>query len=196
MNRLPGQRKSKGKVTEPIHRLGQDLQRIGWVGFWIQVVFAFLSLIIILTVFFGRNFNASQIQAPNRSNFGLILACIGLIFLSIGIYCNFRYPQLGRQLDNPEKRPSKAEVLKYLKLGLWVNVLGMVFTVIAAEWNVGMLLLRVLSLPQGAAVYATGLLVEPIDIFVVQSKINIIAAQLTGIISALWLLLRVNHNQP
>ncbi len=193
MNRLPG--KGKRKITEPIHRLGLDMQRIGWIGFWIQVIFGFLSLIIILTVFFGRNFNANQIQAPNRSNFGLILACIGMIFLSIGIYCNFRYPQLGRQLDNPEKRPSKADVLKVLKLGLWVNVLGMIFTVIAAEWNVGMLLLRVLSLPQGAAVYATGLLVEPIDIFVVQSKINIIAAQLTGIVSALWLLLRVNQNQ-
>ncbi len=191
MNRLPGKGR---KVTEPIHRLGLEMQRIGWIGFWIQVIFGFLSLIIILTVFFGRNFNAPEIQAPNRPNFGLILACVGMIFLSIGIYCNFRYPQLGRQLENPDKRPSKADVIKYLKLGLWVNVLGMIFTVIAAEWNVGMLLLRVLSIPQGAAVYATGLLVEPIDIFVVQSKINIIAAQLTGIISALWLLLRINQN--
>lgn len=195
MNRLPGQRGARGKVTEPIHRLGHEMRRIGWISFWIQVVFGFLALVVILTVFFGRTFNVGQTQVANRPNLGLVLACIGLVFLSIGTYCNFRYPQLGRLLDNPQMRPSKAEILRYLKIGLWVNIIGMVFTVIAAEFNVGLLLIRVLFLPQGAAVYATGNLVEAIDIFSIQAKINIIVAQLTGIISALWLMLRVNH-QP
>lgn len=182
------------KTTPPpqLQRLGQDLRRFGWIGFWTQVVLGFVSLLIIIIVIFSRSFNLNQ--AENRSSFGLVLACIGLIFLAVSIYCCYRYPQLGRRIaQDSKKRPSKEEVIKSLKAGLIVNVAGMIFTVTAAEWNVGMLLLKVLSIPQGAAVYATNVLIEPLEIFVVQSKVNTIAAQLTGIIVALWLLHRVSR---
>jgi len=166
--------------------LGQELQRFGWIGFWTQVVLGFVSLLIIIIVIFSRSFNLNRSQ--NSPTLGLVLAITGLVFLGVSIYCCYRYPQLGRRLDRPEKRPTKEHVIRSLNIGLWVNVAGMVFTVAAAEWNVGMLLLKVLSIPQGAAVYATNVLIEPLEIFIIQAKVNTIAAQLTGIIVALWLL--------
>ncbi|XFA72205.1 DUF3611 family protein [Thermosynechococcaceae cyanobacterium Okahandja] len=186
MERLPGNAPPHRSTTQPLHRLGQELQRFGWIGFWTQVVLGFVSLLIIIIVIFSRSFNLNRSQ--NSPTLGLVLAITGLVFLGVSIYCCYRYPQLGRRLDRPEKRPTKEHVTRSLNIGLWVNVAGMVFTVAAAEWNVGMLLLKVLSIPQGAAVYATNVLIEPLEIFIIQAKVNTIAAQLTGIIVALWLL--------
>ncbi|AHB89068.1 membrane protein of unknown function DUF3611 [Thermosynechococcus sp. NK55a] len=191
MERLPGNAPppSHRGTTQPLHRLGRELQRFGWIGFWIQVVLGFVSLLIIIIVIFSRQFNINRLQnGMNSPTLGLVLAIIGLVFLGVSIYCCYRYPQLGRRLDQPEKRPTKEHVIRSLNIGLWVNIAGMIFTVAAAEWNVGMLLLKVLSIPQGAAVYATNVLIEPLEIFVIQAKVNTIAAQLTGIIVALWLL--------
>ncbi len=186
MERLPGNAPSHRSTTQPLHRLGQELQRFGWIGFWTQVVLGFVSLLIVIIVIFSRSFNLNR--SEGSPTLGLVLAIMGLVFLGVSIYCCYRYPQLGRRLDRPEKRPTKEHVIRSLNIGLWVNVAGMVFTVAAAEWNVGMLLLKVLSIPQGAAVYATNVLIEPLEIFIIQAKVNTIAAQLTGIIVALWLL--------
>ncbi len=186
MERLPGNAPAHRSTTQPLHRLGQELRRFGWIGFWTQVVLGFVSLLIVIIVIFSRSFNLNRSQ--DSPTLGLVLAITGLVFLGVSIYCCYRYPQLGRRLDRPEKRPTKEHVIRSLNIGLWVNVAGMVFTVAAAEWNVGMLLLKVLSIPQGAAVYATNVLIEPLEIFIIQAKVNTIAAQLTGIIVALWLL--------
>ncbi|MDR5639903.1 DUF3611 family protein [Thermosynechococcus sp. GLH187] len=191
MERLPSNAPppSHRSTTQPLHRLGRELQRFGWIGFWTQVVLGFVSLLIIIIVIFSRQFNINRPQnGMNSPTLGLVLAIIGLVFLGVSIYCCYRYPQLGQRLDRPEKRPTKEHVIRSLNIGLWVNIAGMIFTVAAAEWNVGMLLLKVLSIPQGAAVYATNVLIEPLEIFVIQAKVNTIAAQLTGIIVALWLL--------
>lgn len=40
-----------------LQRLANDLRRIGWIGFWIQVVLGFVSAIIVLLVLFNRQFN-------------------------------------------------------------------------------------------------------------------------------------------
>ena len=174
-----------------IKRLAKDFHRIGWIGFWVQLVLGFLSALVILAAIFNHNLNLSR--ASQRSSIGLVLACVGLVMLAFAIYWCWCYPQVAKRLQNPRHYPSRAQVLRYLRFGLMANVAGMIFTVVAAEWNVGMLLLRVLTLPQGAAVYASGQLIEPLDIFVIQAKINTIGAELTGIIVALWLLHRVNQ---
>lgn len=188
MERLPGHPPSHHSTTQPLYRLGRELRRFGWIGFWTQVVLGFVSLLIVIIVIFSRSFNLNRSQDTPTPTLGLVLAITGLVFLGVSIYCCYRYPQLGRRLDHPEKRPTKEHVIRSLNIGLWVNVAGMIFTVAAAEWNVGMLLLKVLSIPQGAAVYATNVLIEPLEIFIIQAKVNTIAAQLTGIIVALWLL--------
>jgi hypothetical protein len=54
-------------------------------------------------------------------------------------------------------------------------------------------LLKTLSVPQGAAVYRTGQLIEPINLFVVQANISMILAQFVGIGIPFWLASRVEH---
>jgi hypothetical protein len=54
--------------------------------------------------------------------------------------------------------------------------------------------LKMLSILQGAAVYRTGQLIEPIDIFIVPANISIIVvAQLVGIRIRFWLASLIEH---
>lgn len=79
MERLPGN--APPRTTQPLHRLGRELQRFGWIGFWTQVVLGFVSLLIIIIVVFSRQFNINR--PPNGMNsptLGLVLAIIGLVF--------------------------------------------------------------------------------------------------------------------
>uniref|UniRef100_B8HRC8 DUF3611 family protein n=1 Tax=Cyanothece sp. (strain PCC 7425 / ATCC 29141) TaxID=395961 RepID=B8HRC8_CYAP4 len=177
-----------------LQRLATDLRRIGWIGFWIQVVLGFVSAIIVLLVLFNRQFNLNQVG--QRSSVGLFLASVGLAILGVAIASAWRYPQLGRKLRHSRSSISLDRINRSLKMGLMSNIIGMIVTVIAAEWNVGMLLLKVLTVPQGAAFVqpsSSNLLIAPLDILVLQAKVNTIAAQLVGIILAVWLLHRLNQ---
>jgi len=67
-------------------------------------------------------------------------------------------------------------------------------TLVRIETIVGTLLLKTLSVQQGAAIYRTGQLVEPLDIFVVQANISMIVAQFVGIAIPFWLATRIEHH--
>ena len=70
----------------------------------------------------------------------------------------------------------------------------MLLTLVGIETIIGALLLKTLSVPQGAAVYRTGQLIEPIDIFVVQANVSMIVAQFVGVGIPFWLVSRVEHH--
>ncbi len=70
----------------------------------------------------------------------------------------------------------------------------MLLTLVGIQVIIGVLLCKTLSVPQRAAVYRTGQLIEPIDIFVVQANISMIVAQFIGIAIPFWLVSRVEHH--
>ncbi|MHC5829884.1 MAG: DUF3611 family protein, partial [Nostoc sp.] len=90
--------------------------------------------------------------------------------------------------------PSRKKINQVLQLGVLVNLAAMLLTLVSIETIVGGLLLKTLSVPPGAAVYRTGQLIEPIDIFVVQANISMIVAQFVGIGIPFWLASRVEHH--
>lgn len=106
--------------------------------------------------------------------------------------------QLGRQLSQPQARwrPSKTDAIQLLRVSLIANLLGMLLTLISAQWNIGLLMVKAASIPSGAAVYASNLLITPLDIFVIAAQINLLLAQFIGIVAALWLLQRLAGRSP
>ncbi|MDF5725822.1 MAG: DUF3611 family protein [Rhizonema sp. PD37] len=68
----------------------------------------------------------------------------------------------------------------------------MLLILIAVEVIIGTLLAKALTIPQGAVIYRTNQLIEPLDIFVVQANINMIVAQFVGIGIPFWLSSRLD----
>lgn len=167
------------------------LRSLGWSGFWIQFVLTIVSGLILGFAILDPTFNINL-----KSGIGLLSVIGGIATLGFSIYWFFRYVHLGQQLSAPEPvlHPSRQEIIQVLQLGVLVNLLAMLLTLVGIETIVGGLLLKTLSVPQGAAIYRTGQLVEPIDVFVVQANISMIMAQFVGIGIPFWLASRIEHH--
>lgn len=165
---------------------------VGWLGFWVQLVLAAISIIILLVAISAPSFNLNTL----KSGVGLFAAIGGVLALVAGIYWMFRYTRLAKQLQasNLDPHPTKGEFIQALELGVTVNLVGMLLTLLSAQTVAGALLVKVLSLPQGTAIYQSNQLIEPLDIFVVQANICMIAAQFVGVAVSFWLLKRVSHS--
>jgi hypothetical protein len=131
-----------------------------------------------------------------KSGIGLLSVIGGITALGLSIYWFFRYVHLGQQLEasEPALHPSRKEIIQVLQLRVFVNLIVMLLTLLSIETIVGGLLLKTLSVPQGAVVYRAGQLIEPIDIFVVQANICMIVAQFVGIGIPFWLASRIEHH--
>lgn len=167
------------------------LSRLGWAGFWIQLVLTVVAGMILTFAILDPNLNLRL-----KSGIGLVSAIGGIAALGFSIYWCFRYVRLGRQLKTPELtvHPSRKETIHVLQIGGFINLVAMLLTLVGIQTIIGTLLIKTLSVPQGAAVYQVGQLIEPIDIFVVQANVSMIAAQFVGIGIPFWLASRVEHH--
>jgi len=167
------------------------LKYFGWSGFWIQLVLTAVSALILGFAILSPGLNLNL-----KSGVGLLSVIGGVAVLSFSVYWFFRYVRFARQLEAPEPsfHPSRKETIQVLQLGVLVNLAAMLLTLVGTEAIIGALLLKTLSVPQAAAVYRTGQLIEPLDIFVVQANVSMIVAQFVGIGIPFWLASRVEHH--
>ncbi|MCP6759596.1 MAG: DUF3611 family protein [Fischerella sp. CENA71] len=181
-----------------VHRIASEFRLLGWIGFWLQLFLGSIPLFIAIPTLFFRN-NAGRVSTQN--GIGVFFAYACLLVLIFTIYWCFRYTRLSKKLDDPDLRPSRKEVTRDLWIGIIANVSGMIFAVIVLMTQVGLLLNKVLSIPQGAstiyrpipgaAVATPGLPITPLQIISMQAVSCAIAAELVGVIVALWLLYRL-----
>lgn len=181
-------------IPPALERVALTLRTVGWIAFWLQLVLAVVSAVTLLTfaIFSG---NSEVERSTQGTGFGVFFAICGLITLGVGIYFAFRYTRISRKLRyaEPTDRPSKAETLRTVRLGLIVNLVGMLFTIVGAQAIVGSILALSLSQPQGGAIFESRRFVQPLDLFAVQANTNSIAAHFVGIVASVWLLNRVNR---
>lgn len=173
-------------------QLARNFRITGWISLGLQVTFGVISGVTILfTVSGGRA--AEEVAAPG-TGIGIFLAVCGVLVTFISSFLAFRYTRIAKRLEepNPKFRPSRTNTIKVLKIGLVVSLVGMTLTLLGAEITGGQLLLKALTQPTALAVYDPGKIIRPLDVFVVQANINVIAAHFVGIVTSLWLLYRIN----
>lgn len=169
----------------------------GWIGFWIQLVLVIIcSLILLFAAASGGSNDRLNSTNPGTGP-GLFFTLCGILVLCFSIYWSFRYTRIAKRLRSPEpgQRPSKANAVQVVRIGLIVNLAGMLLTLLGTEAIVGGLLAKSLTQPQGVATFNDPTrLIQSLDIFVVQASINVVAAQFVGIATSLWLFQQVNRN--
>lgn len=180
--------------SSPLQQIALTFRLIGWSSFWIQLVLGVVSTLVLLFASLSREVGSANQSSPG-TGVGIVFAVSGVITLGLGIYLAFRYTRIAKRLQsaNANNRPRKADTIQILRLGLIVNLVGSLLTIMGAQAITGTLLLKSLSQPQGlgAAIYNTNQVIRPVDIFVVQANTNTVAAHFTGILCTLWLLNRV-----
>lgn len=169
-------------------------RRLGWVGLVLQALLGFIPLLVIIT----RIFRGQQI---GRFGWGLWLAIACLLVLIFSIYWCFRYTRLAARLMQPDRRPTKSAVKRSLKLGLLSNLAILILATIIALWQVSAMTLRLLAVPQGAAMLApnagvpSAALITPSNMITIYAMISTIAAGLVGLTVALLLIYLVGRHR-
>ncbi|MGF1513136.1 MAG: DUF3611 family protein [Elainellaceae cyanobacterium] len=185
--------KDSPRLSPAIQRIVRSFRWYGWSSFWIQIILAVVSSLTLLFSTVLINFQtSSDVPRDNPgAGIGLALAGLGLLALYGGAYWAFRYTRLSRQLRLPdsEARPRPSDVVRSLRIGLIVNMAGMLLTLLGGEALIGALVSKALSQPQGGAAIFERITqaIQPLDIWVIQANINIALAHFFGIAVSLWL---------
>ena len=173
-----------------VERVIPALRRAGQISFWTQFFLGIIAaLIFIFAIPIASNPTDPSGMSPGRGP-GIFFALTGLVCLIVSVYWASRYTQLARVLGgNNEDRPSKAETLKTIELGIIVNLVGMLFSLLAAETIAGVLLAKALR-AEGVAFTpgAIDRLIQPLDIFVVLGNTHTLFAHFVALVFSLWLI--------
>ncbi|MBW4486409.1 MAG: DUF3611 family protein [Trichocoleus desertorum ATA4-8-CV12] len=185
------------EIPPAIRQIATYFRWTGWISFWAQSVLAVVSTIVLIVANFSRETGGTAGTSRVGTGFGVFFAICGLVVLGINIYWAFRYVRIARQLKAPNTslRPSKADTIQLLQLGIIFSLVGMLLTIIGAQAIVGGLIARSIAQPQAYPLYGNNAIpiIRPLDFFVVQANTNTIAGHFAGLVSSFWLLNRVNR---
>jgi hypothetical protein len=179
-------RPSKGKS------LARSLSRLGWAGFWLQIVFG--SVLVVGLVYF-LIFRSAVISSSGLP-FIEYLAIADVIWLLFTTYWSYRYTKIAKRMADPERRPADSDIVRAVWIGVLASALGMLFSMIVIVIETASMLYFFLKSPQaGVPVIQTPgaetmQWVSAVDIVSLMGLVLMAFAEMVVLIFGLWLLFR------
>ncbi len=178
-------------TPQTVKKVAAQLQRVGWVCFWLQLVLAIVSTAIFVFAILMAGGSAN-----NPATGGSLLFSLGGLFALYGsTFWSFRYMGIARQLKNPDLRPKKADTIQTIRLGILFGIIGMGLSVMGAESISGTLLGKSFSSFSVSVGFfnadALSKIIQPLDISIVLANTHTITAHFIGILGSLFLLDRI-----
>ena len=174
--------------------LAKAFSRLGWVGFWVQVVVGSIPVMLMIYVFaFARD------TAPGtRGGLPLVeyLTVFSLLVLAFTTIWSYRYTRLAKRIDDPQQRTSEVALNRAAWTGVVASTLGIVFSMLVMLVEVSQLLFYFLRAPQAGVpvIQTTGggpsSWVSAADIMSLMALILSLWAELVVLLFSLWLLFR------
>ncbi|KAF3795837.1 Uncharacterized protein EJ110_NYTH02879 [Nymphaea thermarum] len=190
----PGEESDRAKLAQVSKRLestSRYFKRLGTLGFWGQLVCTVVAAVILAfsVVITGK------VTSP--ATFYATAGGMAAAFLSV--FWSFGYIRLSDRLrraaNDPAKAPPRVEVVRSLKNGIIINLLGMGAAILGMQATVGTLVAKALTSStnpyyQGIAPGSSPVLA--LDVFLVQASANTILSHFLGILFSLELLRSVS----
>ncbi|KAG2704133.1 hypothetical protein I3760_06G171000 [Carya illinoinensis] len=175
------------QVAKRLENTSRQFKRFGSIGFWAQLVCTVVAAVILSfsVVVTGK------ISSP--ATFYATAAGITAAFISV--FWSFGYVRLSdylrRTANEPSKAPPRADVVKSLKNGIIVNLLGLGAAILGMQATVGLLVAKALT--SSVNPYSQGIApgyspVLALDVFLVQASANTILSHFLGLVFSLELL--------
>jgi Protein of unknown function (DUF3611) len=186
-------RPSKGKS------LARSFSRLGWAGFWLQVVFGSLPVIVMAYYFM---FSRSPKDSGDGIGFVAYLTTADLLILVFTTFWSYRYTRLAKRIMDPERRPQESSVIGTVWTGVVASTVGMLFSMIVMLIESANLLFYFLKAPQaGMPVIQTSSAeavhwVSSVDMLSLVALNLTLFAELIVLVFSLWLLFRTTLGSP
>lgn len=194
-------------IQVTLRKLGNAFTLWGRVSLWIKSILNLLALLsVIIAVLAPSERGVQSIPQPpvngapiptetltTNAGIGLFLVICGVVILSISTFWSYRYINWGKRLTNTpmEEAPSKGSTVDLLKIGLGIDLFGMILTLMGGESIGGQVLVR--SLFQFEAAFT--IRVGPLDLAPLLACIHVALGLYIGIGLSLYLLQRTTQPQ-
>jgi len=170
--------------------LANAFSRLGWTGFWIQIVIGIVPLTLIIY--------AQSTGATTRRGLLLVgyLTIAGFLVLIFTTVWSYRYTRLAQRISDSTLRPSVSLVQKAAWIGVASSALGLVFSMLVILFEVAQLLIYFLRAPQAGVpvIQTTGggqaSWVSAADIMHLMALVVTTFGEFTVLVFSLWLLFR------
>lgn len=174
--------------------LARTFHRLGWCGFWTQVVVGAIPMTLMAYLFLF----AGSTQGP-RAGFRFVefLTLISLAILLFTTVWSFRYTRLAKRIASPDSRPTNAFLDRTAWTGIIASTTGVMISIVVMLLEVAHLLFYFLSMPQaGVPVVQTTngkqvSWVSSVDMLSLMALTLTLFAEIVILVFSLWLLSRV-----
>ena len=170
--------------------LANAFSRLGWTGFWIQIVIGIVPLTLII---YAQSSGATTRRGTLLVGYLTIAGFLVLIFTTVWSY---RYTRLAQRISDSTLRPSVSLVQKAAWIGVASTALGVVFSMLVILFEVAQLLMYFLRAPQAGvpAVQTTGggqaSWVSAVDMMHLMALVVTTFGEFIVLAFSLWLLFR------
>ncbi|KAJ6385677.1 hypothetical protein OIU77_028790 [Salix suchowensis] len=175
------------QVAKRLENTSRYFKRLGNLGFWGQLICATVAAVILSfsVVVTGK--------IPSPPTFYATLGGIAAAFISV--FWSFGYIRLSEKLrktaNDPSKAPPRADVVKSLKNGIVLNLLGMGAAILGMQATVGLLVAKALTSSANPSYQQISPGYSPVlalDVFLVQAAANTILSHFLGLVFSMELL--------
>lgn len=176
--------------------LARQFSRLGWIGFWIQLVLIAVPILLLIYVMFFSGPDSAQSKGIDLSNYLSYGGLMVMLFTTLWFY---RYTRLASRITDPDLRPSLSSVTRTLWVGLWASFLGIIFSMLLLLSAVARLLFVLMTMPQTGIPIAAISGADPtrtlsaIDALSLTSLLMMLTAELIVLAFTLWLLFQVSR---
>ena len=179
--------------------LARAFTRLGWTGFWLQVVMGSLAVLFMLYYF---AFSPSAGSGSRGFSFMEWLTIANLVILAFTTFWSYRYTKVGQRIADPAQRPPEASVVKLVWTGVVASMIGMLYSMLVILIEAANLLFYFLKAPQaGVPVINTAGAESPhfvsaVDMVSLLILILTLFGELIVLVFSLWLLFRTSLSSP
>ncbi|KAJ0265319.1 Protein TIC 21 [Hirschfeldia incana] len=175
------------QVAKRLEKTSRNFKRLGSIGFWGQLVSTLVAAVIL-------SFSVAVTGKPTSpATFYATASGIAAAFVSV--FWSFGYIRLSERLRrtaaDPAKAPPRADVVKGLRSGIMVNLLGMGAAILGMQATVGFLVAKALTTSASPFYQGVSQGYSPVlalDVFLVQASANTLLSHFLGLVCSLELL--------
>ena len=125
--------------------LALTFHRLGWCGFWTQVVVGSIPTILISYLFFFTRSTTTPRVGFRFVEYLTVTSLLVLLFTTIWF---FRYTRLAKRITTPEHRPTNDFLSRTAWTGIIASTIGVLISILVMLIEVAHLLFFFLSVPQ------------------------------------------------
>jgi hypothetical protein len=173
--------------------LAGTFRRLGWIGFWTQVVVGAFPVLLLAYLFL---FAGSPTGPRAGLRFVEYLALLALFILLFTTYWSYGYTRISNKIIDSDRRPTDASLSRATWIGIMVSTIGILVSIVVMLIEVAHLLYYFLKTPQAGVpviqATAEASWVSAIDMLSLLALTLSLLAEVIVLVLSLWLLFRVS----